>query len=221
MPATYVSAIDELLEEEASEYDKYTRKCHASNREVKRQPPPILSDTLSTDDWAVITRYVEILKPLKDATMALEGHIGGRYGAIWRVLPQYEKILRHFEGLVNQYPINESLRQQHLPSGITFNTSDSVTADSLSALPDTSSTAEHHFSINIKLAWQKLDGYYDKLDDTPLYVAAIVLHPRMKWKWLERAWQERPEWIKRAKNSFNTLLIEYEHIQQHPEQTPP
>ena len=106
-------AIDELLEEEASEYDRYTRKCTASNRPVKRQPPPILKDTLSTDDWAVITRYVEILKPLKDATMALEGHIGGRFGAIWRVLPQYEKILLHFEGLVNQYPINESLRYQN------------------------------------------------------------------------------------------------------------
>jgi len=42
----------------------------------------------------------------------------------------------------------------------------------------------------------------------------------MKWKWIERAWQERPEWIKRAKNSFNSLLVEYEH-QQHPQQTPP
>ncbi|KXL50923.1 MAG: hypothetical protein FE78DRAFT_26959 [Acidomyces sp. 'richmondensis'] len=43
-------AIDELLEEEAVEYDKYTRRCTASNRLVKRQPPPILNDTLSTDD---------------------------------------------------------------------------------------------------------------------------------------------------------------------------
>ncbi|KYG40428.1 hypothetical protein M433DRAFT_8822 [Acidomyces richmondensis BFW] len=127
-------AIDELLEEEAVEYDKYTRRCTTSNR------------------LAVITRYVEILKPLKDATMALEGHIGGRFGAIWRVLPQYERILHHFEGLVNQYPIHESLRQQQLPSNITFDTSNTFTTDSLSALPNTSFTAEHHFSINIKLA---------------------------------------------------------------------
>jgi hypothetical protein len=52
---------------------------------------------LSLDDWSIITRYIDILKPLKDATMALEGHIGGRFGAIWQVLPIYEEILAYFE----------------------------------------------------------------------------------------------------------------------------
>jgi hypothetical protein len=75
-------AIDEMLEQEASEYDKYVRRCTAANRPVIEVPPPILQDTLSDDDWIVITRYVQILKPLKDATMALEGHIGGRFRAI-------------------------------------------------------------------------------------------------------------------------------------------
>jgi len=49
------------------------------------------------------------LKPLKDATMALEGHIGGRFGAIWRIIPQYEKILHHLKDLVTQYPVAEAL----------------------------------------------------------------------------------------------------------------
>jgi hypothetical protein len=52
---------------------------------------------LSSDDWLVIARYIDILRPLKDATMALEGYIGGRFGAIWQVLPIYEEILAHFE----------------------------------------------------------------------------------------------------------------------------
>jgi hypothetical protein len=101
-----------MLEQEASEYDKYVRRCTAANRPVIEVPPPILQDTLLDDDWIVITRYVQILKPLKDATMALEGHIGGRFGAIWRVLPLYEKILHHLEDLVNQYPIDEALHRQ-------------------------------------------------------------------------------------------------------------
>jgi hypothetical protein len=35
----------------------------------------------------------------------------------------------------------------------------------------------------------------------------------MKWHWLEKSWKERPEWIKKAKHSFNTLLIEYERYE--------
>ena len=33
-----------------------------------------------------------------------------------------------------------------------------------------------------------MNDYYSKLDNTPLYVAAVVLHPRMKWKWIEEQW---------------------------------
>ena len=192
--------------EERLEYERYCARCVNSNRPIKQQPPPILSDTLSTDDWAVITRYIEILKPLKDATLALEGHIGGRFGAIWQVLPLYEKLLLHFEDQVHQYPIAEELIHQIKP----FDDNNYLTTDALEALLATTITAEHHFSINIKLAWQKLDNYYTRLDNTPVYIAAVVLHPRMRWKWIERAWEERPEWIKSAKNAFNTLLVEYE-----------
>jgi hypothetical protein len=215
------NAIDELLMEEHTEYERYRRRCLNISCPVKQQPPAILKDMLSADDWAVITRYVEILKPLKDATVTLEGHIGGRFGAIWRVLPLYEKILQHFEDLVQQYPVDKL--QNHLSESlIAFDDSNTLTADSLLALPTASSTAEHHFSLNIKLAWQKLDNYYDKLDNNPLYIAAIVLHPRMKWKWFDKSWHMRPEWIKKAKYLFNTLLVEYEQCavaEQRPEKT--
>ena len=102
-------AIDELLLEEDTEYRQYCARCEQANRLIKRQPPPILKDMLSTDDWAVISQHVAILKPLKDATLALEGQIGGRFGAMWRVLPQYEKVLQHFEELVKPYPVNKAL----------------------------------------------------------------------------------------------------------------
>jgi hypothetical protein len=57
----------------------------------------------------------------------------------------------------------------------------------------------------------KMDDYYIKLDDNPIYTAAVILHPRMKWQWLEKNWKERPDWIKAAKKSFNELVIEYEY----------
>lgn len=202
-------AIDELLIEEDTQWRQYCARCEQANREIKRRRPPILSDMLSTNDWAVITQYVAILKPLKDATLALEGHIGGRFGAIWRVLPQYEKVLQHFESLVEQYLVIDEPPATAIATS--FDTSNTFTVDSLSALPATQSTAERHFNINIKLAWQKIDDYYTKLDNTPLYVAAMVLHPRMRWKWIEEQWIERPDWIRQAKSAFNDLIIEYEH----------
>lgn len=36
---------------------------------------------------------------------------------------------------------------------------------------------EHHFKNNINLAWAKLNEYYTHTDDSPVYLAATVLHP--------------------------------------------
>ena len=94
---------------------------------------------------------MQILKPLKDAILALEGYTSGRFGAIWRVLPQYEKVLQYFESLIEQYPVAPEFQTPVIATF--FDTSNSFTADSLSALPTAQSTAEHHFNINIKLAW--------------------------------------------------------------------
>jgi hypothetical protein len=37
---------------------------------------------------------------------------------------------------------------------------------------------EHHFSTNINLGWQKLEQYYARLDQSPIFCAAVVLHLR-------------------------------------------
>jgi hypothetical protein len=41
-------------------------------------------------------------------------------------------------------------------------------------------TLEHHFSTNINAVWQKLNDYYTKTDATPIYRAAVFLHPHLK-----------------------------------------
>lgn len=55
---------------------------------------------------------MELLKPLKDATMLLQGHVSTTAnsdkpvkGAIWQVLPIFESIMNSFE----------DARQRHLP----------------------------------------------------------------------------------------------------------
>jgi hypothetical protein len=208
------SAIDALLEEEQAIYDKQVRSSQLRRRSHQPKQPAILDDVLSTTDWTVINQYIEILKPLKDATLQLEGHFGGQFGSIWQVLPVFEDLLRHFESLAAQHPVAQRLHviDIHLQPPLGFSQQpDSDVATQLRALPDEQTTAEAHFSINIDLAWTKLNQYYSKLDNSPVYVAAIVLHPGFKWRWLEKRWKERGDWLINARQAFNRLVEEYRY----------
>ena len=123
---------------------------------------------------------------IRDTTKLLQGSAGGKFGAIWQVLPTFEKLLSHFESLRVQYPIAETIP--------------SVDSSIL--------TSQHHFATSINLGWQKLNEYYDKLDETPVYVAAVVLHPRMEWRYLEKRWAIE-DWLVSAKKDFSSLWLEY------------
>jgi hypothetical protein len=37
-----------------------------------------------------------------------------------------------------------------------------------------------HFSTSINAGWQKLEHYYNKSNITPIYRAAVLLHPYIK-----------------------------------------
>jgi hypothetical protein len=50
-----------------------------------------------------------------------------------------------------------------------------------------------HIRTAINNAWDKLNIYYIKTDDTPVYLAALVLHPGQKWKYFELKWAGRPD----------------------------
>ena len=40
--------------------------------------------------------------------------------------------------------------------------------------------------------WAKIDKYYQLSDSTPVYIAAIVLYPSRKWRYIDRTWND--EW---------------------------
>lgn len=92
-------AIDEFVQREQDSWNNYVRRTQDSGRRIARREPSIVRDKLSSDEWAVIAQYHEILKPLKDATQLLQGSAGGKFGAVWQVLPTFEKLLSRFERL--------------------------------------------------------------------------------------------------------------------------
>jgi len=45
-----------------------------------------------------------------------------------------------------------------------------------------------------------MDKYYRKTEETPVYVATLVLDPKYKWGYIEKNWP--PEWHLRAKQQM-------------------
>ena len=73
-------SIDAMAQHEKMKYDKYLQRLQKlnarrpENKKTKPKPPPAIVDNMLTaDDWDILTQYLEILKPLKQATERLEG----------------------------------------------------------------------------------------------------------------------------------------------------
>lgn len=60
----------------------------------------------------------------------------------------------------------------------------------------------------VETAWAKMDEYYHKTDDIAVYRAALVLNPSKKFAYFDEHWQQRPEWITRAKQTTRELWAE-------------
>jgi hypothetical protein len=57
---------------------------------------------------------------------------------------------------------------------------------------------ESYFETGVDLGWTKFKKYYTLTDVSPIYRAAVLLHPAHKWEDFEEKWAEHPRWIKGA-----------------------
>ncbi|KAJ6439017.1 putative AC transposase [Purpureocillium lavendulum] len=62
-----------------------------------------------------------------------------------------------------------------------------------------------YYSSCVNSAWAKLNKYYVKLDETPVYYAATVLHPGIKWAFLSTAYAGRQDWLCKARELVQAL----------------
>ena len=46
--------------------------------------------------------------------------------------------------------------------------------------------SQAYLRVSITNAWQKLNEYYIKLGESPLFSAAVILHPSLSLRWLEK-----------------------------------
>ena len=65
-----------------------------------------------------------------------------------------------------------------------------------------------HLAAMMETAWAKLADYYELTEDSPVYSAATVLNPSLKWAYMERTWEDKGEWIERAKDRISQLWRE-------------
>ncbi|KAI1663169.1 Dimer-Tnp-hAT dimerization containing protein [Pyrenophora tritici-repentis] len=61
----------------------------------------------------------------------------------------------------------------------------------------------------------KANNYYNKLDDSPVYYAAVCLHPYYKY-YCENSWADKPEWLTTANAGFKQLWQQYKPSCQRP-----
>jgi hypothetical protein len=60
------------------------------------------STRLTSTDWVVITKYINLLRPLQHATERLEGRgKSGKFGAIYEVILVFEYLLAELETRCN------------------------------------------------------------------------------------------------------------------------
>jgi hypothetical protein len=61
-----------------------------------------------------------------------------------------------------------------------------------------------YLRLSITNAWQKLNEYYTKLGESPLFAAAVILHPGRSLRWLESRWNmgDQLAWLRDAKEGL-------------------
>lgn len=60
----------------------------------------------------------------------------------------------------------------------------------------------------METAWAKLADYYELTEDSPVYSAATVFNPSLKWAYMEKTWEDKTEWVDRANARVGQLWRE-------------
>lgn len=186
-------------------FDLYTMEQgqrEKNERKNEDEKKSILKDTLTADDWADLSQFLEVLQCFEEITQRLEGNANtGSHGALWEVITSMDFLLEKLEGYRERLQLNQE---------------DHIDPDLLDKEEDTSisSDSKEHFKTSINQAWAVLNKYYALTDETPAYRAAVILHPQFKMGYFKKTWAFKPSWIAGAEQAVRTLWKEYKDTYQ-------
>ncbi|KAK7928779.1 restless-like transposase [Apiospora marii] len=140
---------------------------------------------LTPNDWAVTEHLERILTDYEHTLLRLEGdgQIRRRTGGFEGSYGNVWDVLPAFEFLLGRLECYKAVA---------------------SDVPD-----PIQFKVGVNAAWDKLNYYYSKLDETPIYYAAFALHPAKRWQGLEKMWESQNiSWITAAKKIVKDVWLE-------------
>ena len=146
--------------------------------------PSWLSDQarITDEDWGVVQGFHDVLQPFHDTMMELEsdGKQRMRRDGTVMAFGLMSKVLLAFEFLLKTLETAKAAVEQEQDGSM--------------------------FAANINLGWSKLNEYYSRLHESPVYYAALALHPRHRFQAFEKYWgRDHPEWVDEAKNAVREL----------------
>ncbi len=63
-----------------------------------------------------------------------------------------------------------------------------------------------YMRASVNNAWLKLNQYYTLLGDSPLFTAAVILHPGQGIQFLEKIWADQGQWVLNAKQDLKVYF---------------
>jgi hAT family C-terminal dimerisation region len=160
--------------------DTYAFKLKVSKDELDRET--FDNDYLDDDEWETLDLIKQHLEVLFRATKSLEGNTKLKEGARKASHGALWELLPVFEHILKHF---EDL-QTRASSG-EFN-------------------GNPRIQSSITLAWNKTVEYYKKTDASIAWMAAVVLHPRFKWRYFEDNWKgSQKAFVTSGKAKFKKL----------------
>lgn len=117
----------------------------------------------------------------------------------WRLLEKVYKILSAFK-IATKATEGHQVTLTHLLPSIDF-----LLNTYSEALKDNADNRV--LSSMIRMGWEKLDKYFSATDRAPVYLAAVVLNPKLKWQYFEVKWDRN--WVQSGKQRLKGYWLQY------------
>ncbi|ODA77193.1 hypothetical protein RJ55_06820 [Drechmeria coniospora] len=186
------SFLEQMILKHRQQWEQDNRSRRTGNlRKSAKEPRICLEENqLTANDWAVLEHLAKLLGFYEDAVKTLEGD-GQQRKRKRGWVGSYGNVWEVIQGFEFLLEVLEDCKQL------------------ASEIPD-----PEHFRININLGWEKLNNYYSRLDETPIYYTALALHPAFRWGYFENEWKDNLTWVTKAKQMVREVWeTEYRHLQ--------